>query len=488
MNSLNHIQWRCYLTGQLKVESPLIIGSSENDVADVQCIRDGNGHFFIPGTTLAGKIRNWILESPEAPAFFKDVAFGENKDNGYQSLLIFSDALSCSNEVSASTVRDSVRLDRITKTAVDMGKFDYETIDCGQSFQFKLEAILRENNSDLKDSMMELVRGIASVLSKGLVRLGAKTNRGMGKVVLKDPRWAVFDFCEDLNRKVEGERWLAWRLNGCNTEYVPIPYITEIPASCSGPDSYIIEAGFSLPGALLIRSYSTDPAAPDVVPFSSIDISAGPKGKLLPTIPGTSWAGALSHGLYDLGRALGKEQKMEKLLKGLFGHVEVVKVQQQKSTSSTNEERAFASNILFEESFVKESHSIDYTRNKIDRFTGGVVDSALFTERLCVGKKVNLKCKIRKDFYKVCAVSEEDRPSPEACVGALLLGFLDLANGIQNVGGTGSVGRGVFHGTTLKLNGQDILKAINGYALLNNDAVGDFVKSMTDYLKEDHHV
>ena len=73
--------------------------------------------------------------------------------------------------------------------------------------------------------------------------------------------------------------------------------------------------------------------------------------------------------------------------------------------------------------------SLTYTRNKIDRFTGGVVNSALFDEQPHYGGKVTLYIAIKdaQDWQK----------------GLLLLALKDLGNGIQPIGGEANVGRGI---------------------------------------------
>jgi hypothetical protein len=90
---------------------------------------------------------------------------------------------------------------------------------------------------------------------------------------------------------------------------------------------------------------------------------------------------------------------------------------------------AVASRVTIEESIIEAEQAMSYTRNKVDRFTGGVVDSALFTEKPVYRGSVslNLTLKNPKDWEK----------------GILLLALKDIANGIQPVGGAANVGRGI---------------------------------------------
>ncbi len=457
MNSANHVVWRWCLSGGLRTDTPLIIGSGEAGNADVQCIRDGDGRFFIPGTTLAGVLRHSLPEN-RAGSPLLERAFGEAKDDGRQSLLLFHDAPLSSGARQRAAVRDGVALDYKTKTAKDKKKFDYEVIERGQVFGFRMEALLREKDSakgGMVASMNELLDSILMLLTGGGMRIGAKRSRGFGKVVLENPRLAVFDFTNLSNRKSEGERWLGFDWSEAQRE----PFAA--PAS-GMPSGYIsVCAGFDIPGAMFIRSYSIDPAAPDAVHIRSGEV---------PVIPGTSWAGALRHAMFNLGRAMGACERMEALIRSLFGEVR----------EETN--GACASNIVVDESEIMGAGQLEYTRNKIDRFTGGVAPSALFTEKPSFGGTVELNCLVRKEFYAKNPVSSEEIPSPEACVGALLLAVLDIGGGIQPVGGAGSVGRGLLALRSLVVDGENMLKEPESSALLDHESAGAFLRAAAEYL------
>jgi CRISPR/Cas system CSM-associated protein Csm3 (group 7 of RAMP superfamily) len=65
---------------------------------------------------------------------------------------------------------------------------------------------------------------------------------------------------------------------------------------------------------------------------------------------------------------------------------------------------------------------------KIDRFTGGTIDTALFDEEPVVGGRVGFDVEIR---------------NPEAAeVALLLMAARDLLDGLMTLGGEASVGRG----------------------------------------------
>ena len=454
--SSNHVAWRWYLSGQLKTLSPLIIGSGENDVADVQCIRDGDGNFFIPGTTLAGVLRHLPFEK-RAGADIVSRAFGEADDKGRQSLLVFHDA-PLSLEGQPFAVRDGVALDKTTRTAEDKKKFDYEVVEPGQKFDFRMEALLREKDLAEKgtlDVMEKLLQDILRTLTGGTVRLGAKRSRGFGKIVLENPRSAVFNFSDPAKRKGEGKRWLDFDWSETQLKTVAVE-----PSRIS-QEHLSLCAKFDIPGAVFIRSYSTDPEAPDAVHITS---------KNVPVIPGTSWAGALRQALFNLGRAMKASERMDTLTKCLFGEV-----REEKNS-------AFASNVIVDESEITNGKGLAYTRNKIDRFTGGVAPSALFTEKPSFGGEVELNLLVRKKFHQKPPVPSAEIPLPKACVGALLLALLDIGNGIQPVGGAGSVGRGLLALRSLLVEKKEMLGEPGADPLLSTERAGAYLRAAAEYL------
>ncbi|MDD4157085.1 MAG: RAMP superfamily CRISPR-associated protein, partial [Candidatus Cloacimonetes bacterium] len=60
MKHKNHISYKYYVKGELEITSPLIIASGNDEIADLQCIRDKDGKLFIPATTIAGNIRDYL--------------------------------------------------------------------------------------------------------------------------------------------------------------------------------------------------------------------------------------------------------------------------------------------------------------------------------------------------------------------------------------------------------------------------------------------
>jgi hypothetical protein len=95
--------------------------------------------------------------------------------------------------------------------------------------------------------------------------------------------------------------------------------------------------------------------------------------------------------------------------------------------------RPRASRLRVGEASLAGSHPQRQTRVAIDRFTGGVVDTALFDEETDVGGHVAARLELRNP--------------EEGELGLVLLVLKDLLDGVIPVGGTSSVGRGVLRGS-----------------------------------------
>jgi len=92
-----------------------------------------------------------------------------------------------------------------------------------------------------------------------------------------------------------------------------------------------------------------------------------------------------------------------------------------------------ASRLRISESFIENGQGRRQSRIAIDRFTGGVVETALFDECVLAGGKLQVRFELRD-------------PN-DAEEGLLLLLLRDLLSGEIPVGGAAAVGRGVLRGT-----------------------------------------
>ncbi len=412
--SNDNIKERIYIKGNLQLVSPLVIGSGQDENTDIDLIRDWTGTPFIPGTAIAGAIRHYLDGILDKELVL--TVFGKKEKDSTQSLISFYDALLIGNP--KIQIRDGVRLKHETKTAQDQAKYDYEILEPGQQFCFKAELVIREKDLPDTDRIKDLLYLMLNALKKKKISFGAKTRRGFGVVSLCDEKV----LCLNMSKPDDVQKWIdfTWDFEKFinESEKTDISVLQKNILQTSEHDLSEIKAEFEIPYSVLIRHYSESPDAPDTTHLAS-DGNA--------VIPGTSWNGAIRHAIYHILKQLNKNKQysestdklFKKLTTDLFGYV------------SKDKKEAKASRIFIKESLIAGGQALPYIRKKVDRFTGGVVDSALFEEMPHYGGKVKLDIAIKK---------------PEKCeIGLILLALKDMGNGIQPIGGDANIGRGILN-------------------------------------------
>ena len=102
------------------------------------------------------------------------------------------------------------------------------------------------------------------------------------------------------------------------------------------------------------------------------------------------------------------------------------------------------------------------TRNRIDRFTGSTIDSALFCEEPVWQQKLDEKTVTLKACLKNCSKAE---------AGLMLLLLKDLWLGNMNIGSGRGVGRGVLRGMHCQIDyagNTYTMENKNGFTLTGN--------------------
>lgn len=392
--------------------SPLMVGSGENQYTDKDIVRDANGDPYIPASSIAGVCRSALGDDNKINQYFGFVKInrGDNNSSQKDSALIFYDGkilFRNNTETYFTSVRDSVKLDEF-KTAVEGAKFDMEILEPGTRIRTYLEqSFYTQDDVDYA--------GIAAgcFLNNRLV-FGAKSMRGYGEI--KDAEVEFNEF--DLTDKEDVRKWLAFDLYKCNVWITYKPELTK--------EAKTLTIALQPRYGISIRKYTTAVSTKDETnPDYSQLTSHFENGAVEPVIPGTTWAGAFLHQM----RILGMPQNE---LEDLFGYVHT-----DRSGKKTK------SSIRFSESRIRRSKKKKLSRNAIDRFSGGTVDSALFTEETRYSGETELKITIT-NAAKI--------NSNGMCF--LAAAITDLHYGYLAVGGETSIGRGLF--TVTQINDLEI--------------------------------
>lgn len=389
------------IKGELVLDSPLLIGSGAEGVeTDIRVLKDRDGVPYIPGTSLAGGLRASMGEMT-ADGLFGCVA----SESPWQSMVKIADVVLAGAEL---TVRDGVSLDTYTKSTIKGHKYTYEAIERGARGQLHIEVTLRQSVAEIAEKVenMVLIR-IAMRLAAGL-HVGALTTKGFGRVRLAGGRMSIYDFSDFA----AVQSYLMGREAPGTLDIVASPEM----ALALGAADLTVRADFALDSALLVRDY-------DGVSEGDVTIAARQKKSRDDyVIPGTSIKGALRHRAEELVDMLGKSRAF---IDGLMG---------QPSGAATKQKSRLTVEECYIRAGVKEAQQ---SRNRIDRFTGGTVDSALFTE-VPVWQERAGEATVRLEL------SVREASAAEA--GLMLYLLRELWQGRLPLGGEASIGRGALRG------------------------------------------
>jgi CRISPR/Cas system CSM-associated protein Csm3 (group 7 of RAMP superfamily) len=475
---------RVIVTGQLRLETPAHFGNGDADtLTDMPLLLDEVDRSpLLTGASLAGALRNYLRErelgywvSPPQPptnpndnpaqttyeAELKQARklaatnlFGGQRgdDEGTrQSPLIIHDALGTAADIER---RDGVRIDPKTRTAEDDKKFDFELLAAGSTFELRFELLIglperaERESAEFHGHRNKLLQALATALdglARGEIMLGARKRRGFGHCSVSSWNVQRYDLCDRAGLR-------AWLAEGRTTAGAPwddscestvTPNIAEALAVTLLPDQrrkVHLRAEFSLDGSLLVRSGAPD-SGPDIVHLHSPRAGGPP----VPILAGTSWAGVLRSRATQIAHTLApavERRKMAQWLDGIFGPAEI---KQRRHRTSRNE-GVKASRLEVAESEISDALVLEQTRVKIDRFTGGAAEAALFSERPLFGAsttRLQLDLSLRLPLTNRNATVQRRE---QAEIGLLLLLLKDLWTGDLPLGGESGSGRGRLRG------------------------------------------
>jgi CRISPR/Cas system CSM-associated protein Csm3 (group 7 of RAMP superfamily) len=388
---------------------------------------------LLPGTTLTGALRSALAdrlagylneEPPEVAALF---GTRRGEDDGAQSPLIVFDSVGELPANGGVEIRDGVAIVAATGIADDHRKYDYEVLPAGTSFPVRVDLLLpapayRDGAPPpTEKSLLEALAAAVDSFADG--SFGAKRSRGLGKVRAV---WVAKRF--DLS---SARGWLDWILSDHVQPFDAIPdrsCIRDV-LDAAAPEALrpleflgdarnrvVIDLDLRVAHDILIRSSGTEPGDPDVSHLRSGGTAI---------LPGTSLAGVMrTHALRIARLVRADKNDAEVWVDRLFGP---------RFEDPPAAIKPHASRVRISESRLEEGHSHVQVRIAIDRFTQGVIPTALFDEQTDVGGRAIARLELRNPHHGE--------------LGLLLLVLKDLLGGFVPVGGTSSVGRGFLSGS-----------------------------------------
>jgi len=427
---------RWVVGGRLVTQAALHLGGEAEATVDAPILRDRvSGAPLLTGASLAGALRSHLADLTagyrnKEPADVAELFGGaRGDDEGAESPLIVFDSLGHLPAGQALEIRDGVAIDPASGTAEEHKKFDFEVLPAGTRFDVRFDLLIPKGADETR--LLALLRATLGGLDAGEVRLGARTSRGYG--ACRASEWSAQRFAFTTENG-----WRAWLATEPDARAAgggepedeekaagleealrrAWPGAAALPTLGDHRRLFRAELDLEWPrGGLLVRSPGSEPGDADATQLHS-------GGE--PVLPGTSVAGALRVRALRIARLVCGPAGGSRV-EALFGP----RPDGPAGGSNRNQE-LFASRLTVGESGL-EGNLLQGTRIRVDRFTGGVVDGALFDEEpLYQGRG---------------PVTVEIRAPETGEVGLLLLVIKDLLTGDLPLGGTGSVGRGVTRGT-----------------------------------------
>jgi CRISPR/Cas system CSM-associated protein Csm3 (group 7 of RAMP superfamily) len=464
----------------LEAETPLFVGSGEASLLkDALVQKDFNGLPMIPGTSLTGVLRHSIENVLEMASNEKSIwnsIFGfQEGDKGSGSRLRLSSAYIMINEKEVAEglnitiddtikakfdnlpTRQHVRIDH-KGVAIGGGLFDNEVVYKGTRFKFEIELIGNESDRDTWDNILNKIQS-------PLFRMGQGTRNGYGNLKVYQIKSRIFD----LKTEKDFNDYSAFDVSLNVDDYLNETTISEetiekelIKYSLQlHPDSdfFIFSEGFG------DEDVDNKPLEEEIVVYENGTLTFKDKQTV---IPASSIKGALAHRTAfhynklkerfadQLFPTLGKEIAVElytgsgnKAVNELFGlgsgfewkeakeKVKNMPPPEYDEYGSSSRGKVIINDLYFSESEVKNDKIFNHVA--IDRFTGGAMEGALFSEKVSsLNGTIELNIFVEKVNY--------DDDVRNAFENALL----DITKGLLPLGGMTTKGYGMFTGSVTR--------------------------------------
>jgi CRISPR/Cas system CSM-associated protein Csm3 (group 7 of RAMP superfamily) len=273
------ISARLRLQGTLVATTPLHVGGFGEDVdTDLPLARNGRGEWYVPGTSLAGALRQWC-EQRFGKEFVRSLWGFQERDEGRASFVVIEDA-SIENAGSIlDEIRDHVGIDRKWGCAAEHIKFDRAILPRGTRLRFCLTVEVA-SDADL-NQVLAMLAHLKSALENQQIRLGAAKTRGLGRVKLENGqiRRFVFNTRDGLLALLENSQGQTIDVDELAKAQQSLPL--------NAPSSLSVTIEWEPVGPLMVKS-GYEGVAADMVPLVS-----GINGQVALVLPGSSIKGAL---------------------------------------------------------------------------------------------------------------------------------------------------------------------------------------------------
>ncbi len=421
------------ITGKLILQSPLLIGDGAGETfdnfTDIHTLKNQDGRPFIPGTSICGVLREEFKSCEIFEKLFGDA-------NNFQSAIQIEDV-----ELDGKIIlRDGVKIDSLTGTGEGGAKYDYEAVERGAHGNINILINLRGKYLAELEKFKNTVAEILSKLERG-IKIGALTAKGFGSAKVENLDAEFYDF----RKKIDVVAWLTDK--PANEKIFPAKNIS------ADVKTFIVDADFKFNSSFIVRSYKLSAAD-----FENKISAVSLKSLENFVIPGTSLKGIFRHRAEYIFKKLNLD---EKFLKKLMGCADDEKIK---------------SRFIVSESYIENKNlvEVEHMRNKIDRFTGGTLQGALF----------KIKPLYQKNSSPTLHIHFEILNAKDFEAGLALFLLRDLWQGKIALGGEKGIGRGTVQGISVEINfNGKIYKLGEGGKVLKGDAteLSKFAESVKNW-------
>lgn len=430
----------------LEAQSAHAIHTGHGDTThDSLIVRDANGLPTLSGSSLAGVLRHQYQQyfgeqqtqalfgyakGAEGQSSWLNIAWGlvHNSKNVAQEGLLnkeqLADPLFTKLLDAKPIVRQRVRLNEYGTTQ-DSGKFDVTLVPAGVRYTTWISYWC--DGSEQSRSQWQDLR---NMLVQHPIRIGQGTRNGYGLFNIE----ALYQADWDL-KTPEGQRAYQQRSRQrANHQGLNAIDLTENLVGVRASLNLTAESTWRIGGGEQYLGENTAERIPDLLPMHETKIEwKNGQGKFvekdLYLLPASAIKGALRHriafhynclnGVFiDENDDVGTDENHA--VKTLFGF--------------THDQNAQAGLVAIQDIYLSQQATQTVTHNKIDRYTGGVIRGALFSEQVLWNSEISIKIEILQPQKTI-------EPSIKQ---ALALSLEDLAQGWLPLGASGSRGLGVF--------------------------------------------
>ena len=181
-------------------------------------------------------------------------------------------------------------------------------------------------------------------------------------------------------------------------------------------------------------------------------------GKNERVIPGSSLKGVI-------------RSRVEAIAK--YNNIEQTYIDKIFGRASNSEDNGISGTVIFNDTIIQNKKERPIPRIKIDKFTGGVQASALFSEMPVTGQ------------MSLCVnISENKSMLAEAVVGIILLAFRDLALNMISLGSGANIGRGFINTSSITIKNDNQVLSVIDIKNMKTTKGEDFIVKCLNSIKE----